>query len=191
MRNNRNRNFNNLQYHCCGVMLWHWSAHSWEAAVISDSTMTDYEIKGTQKPVELAVSAISEYRLSSRRWPMLILFVFCSMVNAMQWIQYSIISDVIVKFYDVSNLAVDLTSIVFMVTYIPLIFPASWILDKMVSSPKFEKAWCFLIKSRTNEIFKYFRVLNDLTMVSIQKSRFAFFFKNVYKTEFGELLQLL
>lgn len=71
-------------------------------------------------------------KLYTRRWAMLALFVLCSMANAVQWIQYSIISNVIMKFYNVSSFQVNLTSIVYMVTYIPLIFPASWILDKKV-----------------------------------------------------------
>uniref|UniRef100_A0A2S2PT36 Choline/ethanolamine transporter FLVCR1 n=1 Tax=Schizaphis graminum TaxID=13262 RepID=A0A2S2PT36_SCHGA len=74
---------------------------------------------------------ITECKLYKRRWLMLILFVLCSMINAVQWIQYSIISNVIIKFYNVSSFAVDFTSIIYMVTYIPLIFPASWILEKM------------------------------------------------------------
>ncbi|KAE9540693.1 hypothetical protein AGLY_003938 [Aphis glycines] len=73
---------------------------------------------------------VTECKLYRRRWLMLILFVLCSMINAVQWIQYSIISNVIIKFYDVTNVEVDFTSIVYMVTYIPLIFPASWILEK-------------------------------------------------------------
>lgn len=75
---------------------------------------------------------ITDCKLYKRRWPMLFLFVLCSMANAIQWIQYSIIPNVIMNFYNVTSFTVDLTSIVYMVTYIPLIFPASWILDKMV-----------------------------------------------------------
>ncbi|XP_025196974.1 feline leukemia virus subgroup C receptor-related protein 2-like [Melanaphis sacchari] len=73
---------------------------------------------------------ITECKLYKRRWLMLVLFVLCSMISAVQWIQYSIISNVIMKFYKVSSFTVDFTSIVYMVTYIPLIFPASWILEK-------------------------------------------------------------
>ncbi|XP_076039064.1 histamine transporter [Oratosquilla oratoria] len=64
------------------------------------------------------------------RWLMLLLFVMYSMSNAFQWIQYAIITDIIVKYYDVSATAVNWLSMIFMVTYIPLIFPASWYLEK-------------------------------------------------------------
>ncbi|VVC26311.1 Hypothetical protein CINCED_3A025727 [Cinara cedri] len=100
------------------------------------TTMTDYGGAITQnnnvlqqQHQQINVPTI-DCKLYKRRWPMLTLFVLCSMANAVQWIQYSIISNVIMKFYNVSSFQVNLTSIVYMVTYIPLIFPASWILDK-------------------------------------------------------------
>lgn len=84
-------------------------------------------------PTEQIESQKSEVRLYKRRWLILIIFVFYSMSNAMQWIQYSIISNIVQKYYNVTSFAVDWTSMIYMVTYIPLIFPASWLLDKLVS----------------------------------------------------------
>lgn len=75
----------------------------------------------------------TEYKVYTRRWFMLMIFVLYSASNAFQWIQYSIIANVIMKYYNVSSTAVDWTSMVYMVTYIPLIFPASYLLDKKVS----------------------------------------------------------
>ncbi|XP_070511489.1 choline/ethanolamine transporter flvcr2b isoform X2 [Cardiocondyla obscurior] len=71
-----------------------------------------------------------EIRVYKRRWQILILFVVYSASNAMQWIQYSIISNIIMKYYNVSDYTVDMTSMIYMITYIPLIFPASYLLDK-------------------------------------------------------------
>lgn len=103
------------------------------------STVMEYGVTMTQnnnvlqqqQHQQINVTTI-DCKLYKRRWSMLILFVMCSMANAVQWIQYSIITNVIMKFYDVTSFDVNLTSIVYMVTYIPLIFPASWILDKKV-----------------------------------------------------------
>ncbi|GAB6031308.1 hypothetical protein CHUAL_009104 [Chamberlinius hualienensis] len=64
------------------------------------------------------------------RWVVLVLFVLYSMSNAFQWIQYSIITNVITEYYGVGEAAVNWTSMVFMVAYIPLIFPASLLLDR-------------------------------------------------------------
>ncbi|EEB10749.1 conserved hypothetical protein [Pediculus humanus corporis] len=61
---------------------------------------------------------------------MLFIFVLYSTSNALQWIQYSIISNVITKYYNVTSYWVDWTSMIYMITYIPLIFPASWVLSK-------------------------------------------------------------
>lgn len=41
---------------------------------------------------------------------------------------------VICRYYGITSDWVDWTSMIFMVLYIPLIFPASWFLDKMVIS---------------------------------------------------------
>ncbi|XP_014599674.1 PREDICTED: feline leukemia virus subgroup C receptor-related protein 1 isoform X4 [Polistes canadensis] len=48
----------------------------------------------------------------------------------MQWIQYSIIANIVERYYKVTSVLVDLTSMIYMITYIPFIFPASYLLDK-------------------------------------------------------------
>lgn len=74
-----------------------------------------------------------KYQVYKSRWLMLAFFVAYSASNAMQWVQYTIIQDIVVKYYGVPSHAVTWTSTVYMVTYVPLIFPASWLLDKTVS----------------------------------------------------------
>ena len=75
----------------------------------------------------------AECKVYKRRWLMLAIFVIYSTSNAMQWIQYSIITNVVMEYYGVASTWVDWTSMIYMITYIPLIFPGSWILDKWVS----------------------------------------------------------
>ncbi|KRT86292.1 membrane transporter [Oryctes borbonicus] len=65
------------------------------------------------------------------RWVILGIFVLYSASNAMQWIQYSIIANIITEFYGVSSIAVDWTSMIYMILYIPTVFPASFLLDKL------------------------------------------------------------
>ncbi|XP_077012921.1 choline/ethanolamine transporter FLVCR1-like [Tamandua tetradactyla] len=67
--------------------------------------------------------------LSTRRFLVLLIFSLYSLVNAFQWIQYSIISNVFEGFYGVSSLHMDWLSVVYMLAYVPLIFPATWLLD--------------------------------------------------------------
>uniref|UniRef100_A0A8C2MU85 Choline/ethanolamine transporter FLVCR1 n=2 Tax=Cricetulus griseus TaxID=10029 RepID=A0A8C2MU85_CRIGR len=67
--------------------------------------------------------------LSPRRFAVLLVFSAYSLVNAFHWIQYSIISNVFEGFYGVSALHVNWLSMVYMLAYVPLIFPATWLLD--------------------------------------------------------------
>ncbi|XP_043255366.1 feline leukemia virus subgroup C receptor-related protein 2-like isoform X2 [Colletes gigas] len=82
------------------------------------------------QPSHRALSQMVETKIYKRRWLILMIFVLYSASNAMQWIQYSIISNIVSSFYNVPSLAVDMTSMIFMITYIPFIFPASYLLDK-------------------------------------------------------------
>lgn len=74
------------------------------------------------------------YTVYKIRWFTLGLFVLYSASNSLQWTQYTIISDIIVRYYGVSSNVVSWTSMVYMLTYVPLIFPGSWLLDKTVST---------------------------------------------------------
>ncbi|XP_007481426.1 feline leukemia virus subgroup C receptor-related protein 1 [Monodelphis domestica] len=67
--------------------------------------------------------------LTPRRFVVLLIFCLYSLVNAFQWIQYGIISNVFQDFYGVTSLHIDWLSMVYMLFYIPLIFPATWLLD--------------------------------------------------------------
>ncbi|CAI5684585.1 unnamed protein product [Oreochromis niloticus] len=71
-----------------------------------------------------------ETRVYARRFAVLAVFSLYSLVNAFQWIQYSIITNVFRQYYGVTNDKVDWLSIVYMVAYVPLIFPATWLLDR-------------------------------------------------------------
>uniref|UniRef100_UPI00358E7693 heme transporter FLVCR1-like isoform X2 n=1 Tax=Myxine glutinosa TaxID=7769 RepID=UPI00358E7693 len=68
-------------------------------------------------------------RLYSRRWVILVVFSLYSLANAFQWIEYGIVSNVFAEFYKVSPTTIDWLSMVYMVAYIPLILPVTWLLD--------------------------------------------------------------
>lgn len=69
-------------------------------------------------------------RLYKRRWMMVLLFSSYSLCNSYQWIQYGIISNIFMKFYNVDSFTIDWMSMIYMLTYIPFIFPVTWLLDK-------------------------------------------------------------
>ena len=85
------------------------------------------------------VSKELECKVYKRRWVMLGLFIGFAFVNNIQWIQYAIINNLVMKYYNVDSVAVDWTSIIFMAGYIPLIFPAMYLLEKKVSGKLFHK----------------------------------------------------
>ena len=70
------------------------------------------------------------YPVSPLRWIIVILYSSYAMINQFQWISYSTITDKVAVFYDVPATTVDWLSMIFMLVYIPLIFPATWLLDK-------------------------------------------------------------
>ena len=74
----------------------------------------------------------TECKLYHRRWFMLFIFVCFSLMNSFQWVQYSIISNIIMDYYNVESLAVDWTSMIYMVAYVVLIIPASHFQDRKV-----------------------------------------------------------
>lgn len=80
--------------------------------------------------MEAAAAAMGEVRVLRRRWVMLALFSVTSMANAAHWIMYAIIADVATRYYGVSDMAINWTSIVFMAAYVPLVLPASWVIEK-------------------------------------------------------------
>lgn len=102
-----------------------------------DALQTGPTTKSNMDHVEISecrdmntVPICSNTRLYRRRW--LILFVFSSnsLCNAFQWIQYGIINNIFMKFYKVSSFAIDWLSMVYMLTYIPFIFPVTWLLER-------------------------------------------------------------
>uniref|UniRef100_A0A8D0CWJ5 Choline/ethanolamine transporter FLVCR1 n=1 Tax=Sander lucioperca TaxID=283035 RepID=A0A8D0CWJ5_SANLU len=69
-------------------------------------------------------------RLYKKRWMIVFLFSAYSLSNAYQWIQYGIINNIMMKFYNVEAFSIDWLSMIYMLTYIPFIFPVTWLLDK-------------------------------------------------------------
>lgn len=73
----------------------------------------------------------SDIKPTKKRY--LILFLFClhSMINAAQWIYLSSITNIVTRYYKVDNMAINWTSMVYMLVYIPLVVPASWLFEKI------------------------------------------------------------
>uniref|UniRef100_U5ERN6 Choline/ethanolamine transporter FLVCR1 n=1 Tax=Corethrella appendiculata TaxID=1370023 RepID=U5ERN6_9DIPT len=114
----------------------HSASNVQEVTVVSDAFIQGSKSTDLIKPTNgsnatLENRAPGEFRVYKIRWLVLALFVLYSASNALQWIQYSIIANVVQRYYDISSTWVDWTSMIYMILYIPLIFPASWLLDKL------------------------------------------------------------
>ncbi|KAM4853050.1 choline/ethanolamine transporter FLVCR2 [Thomomys bottae] len=101
----------------------HPSASAYPSVLAQPSGLTQPSSSST--PDNLSV-----IRLSTHRWAMVLLFSFYSMCNAFQWIQYGSINNIFRKFYGVSAFAIDCLSMCYMLTYIPLLLPVTWMLEK-------------------------------------------------------------
>ncbi|PSN51557.1 hypothetical protein C0J52_09505 [Blattella germanica] len=71
-----------------------------------------------------------ECKLYRRRFFMLFIFVCFAVMNSFQWIQYSILANIVEAYYDVGSVAVDWTSMIFMVAIVLLMIPSSHFLDR-------------------------------------------------------------
>lgn len=77
-------------------------------------------------------------RVFKQRWLMLFVFSLYSLSNAYQWIHLNIIGNIVMKYYNGSlpedtfqkESAVDWLSMVYMLAYIPLILPTTWLIDR-------------------------------------------------------------
>lgn len=72
---------------------------------------------------------LMDTKLYKRRWAMLFIFSAYSMSNAFMWLQFSIINNIFMRFYNIDSLAIDWLSMIYFLTYIPLILPVTWLLD--------------------------------------------------------------
>ena len=69
------------------------------------------------------------FKVYGYRWVMLVVFMFIVAVNQLLWITFASITSDAVKFYSVSDLSIGLLSMVFMIVYIVISIPASWVID--------------------------------------------------------------
>ena len=73
--------------------------------------------------------AVAEFRLYRYRWVVLVVFMFINMTIQVLWASYASITGPAAEFYGVSDLAIGLLAMVFMIAFIPLSLPVSWAID--------------------------------------------------------------
>ncbi|HEX8991979.1 MAG TPA: MFS transporter [Anaerolineales bacterium] len=70
-----------------------------------------------------------EYKIYGYRWVVLLSFMGVIAVNQLLWITFAAVTEQAMQFYQVSDLAIGLLSLSFLVVYILISFPASWMID--------------------------------------------------------------
>jgi len=71
----------------------------------------------------------AHYKVYGYRWAMLLVFMFAIAVNQLLWITFASITGSAAKYYGVSDLSIGILSLSFMIVYIFVSIPASWVID--------------------------------------------------------------
>lgn len=69
------------------------------------------------------------YKVYRYRWVVLAAFMLCVIANQLLWITFAPITSDAASFFGVSDLSIGLLSMSFMVTYLLVSIPASWVID--------------------------------------------------------------
>jgi cyanate permease len=72
---------------------------------------------------------VNHYKVYNYRWVILAVFMFAAAINQLLWITFAPITSVAVDFYQVSDFQIGLLSMCFMIVYIVISIPASWVID--------------------------------------------------------------
>jgi MFS family permease len=71
----------------------------------------------------------ASFKVYGYRWVVLVIFMAVIAINQLLWITFAAITSDAMQFYGVSDLSIGLLSLIFMLVYIFVSFPASWIID--------------------------------------------------------------
>jgi cyanate permease len=72
----------------------------------------------------------TDFKVYGIRWLMLIVYMFMVAINQLLWITFAPITGAATKYYVVSDLRIGILSMCFMIVYIVVSIPASWIIDR-------------------------------------------------------------
>lgn len=71
----------------------------------------------------------NNFKLYGYRWVVLAVFMFINLTIQMLWITYAPITGPAAAFYGVTDLQIGLLAMTFMIAFIPLSIPVSWVID--------------------------------------------------------------
>src|SRR5690606_28554448 len=71
----------------------------------------------------------NNYKLYGYRWVVLAVFMFINLTIQILWITYAPITGPAANFYNVTDLQIGVLAMAFMIAFIPLSIPVSWLID--------------------------------------------------------------
>jgi MFS family permease len=71
----------------------------------------------------------AQFKVYGYRWVVLAVFMFVNLTIQMLWITYAPITSLAAAYYNVSDLQIGLLAMTFMLAFIPLSIPVSWVID--------------------------------------------------------------
>jgi len=71
----------------------------------------------------------TNFKVYGYRWIMLLAFMFVVTINQLLWITFAPITGSAGSYYGVSDLSIGLLSMIFMIVYVVISIPASWVID--------------------------------------------------------------
>ena len=77
----------------------------------------------------MSEQASGQYRVYGYRWVVLAVFMLVNLTMQLLWIAYAPITSMASTYYGVSELWIGLLAMSFMIAFIPLSLPASWLID--------------------------------------------------------------
>lgn len=69
------------------------------------------------------------YKVYPMRWLVLAVFMFINLTIQILWISYAPITGIAAKFYEVTDLQIGFLAMTFMIVFVPLSIPVSWLID--------------------------------------------------------------
>ncbi|XP_015520803.1 feline leukemia virus subgroup C receptor-related protein 2-like [Neodiprion lecontei] len=97
-------------------------------APIDDATSGEKQI---DEKLAKVVDSLMEVKLFKRRWLQLVLFFILGISCDVHAFQFVIIGNITRRFYNVSSLAVEWTITIFMIEYVILLIPVSYLTDRL------------------------------------------------------------
>lgn len=104
---------------------------SYRSISLTEKSCTYVEIKWYFIYSILFLLLVEGQNINKSRVPLFLLLLLLPCILSINLCDFSLF--LICRYYGVSMTWIDWTSMIYMILYIPLVFPGSWILDKLVS----------------------------------------------------------